>query len=151
MDPEHSSLAQTVMTQGIKITAFSSGSSFVLRYHDPYGATWTTDEIVLAAGDDSADVCPKIKSALMRLPNFALNSASLAILGHGDLVVEDGNLLPITRDPQNADKATVGAGVDNDDTNIVCLITFPSAPGTTGLQPLLECDSKPYTAQGSQP
>jgi len=148
---ESYSIPQRDMTQGLVLSG-GSAKSFFLRYHDPYGATWTTDKIDVLATDTSVQLCPKVESALLRLPNFALNSQSLAVLGHANLNVAGGNLLPITRDPQNIDKATVGTAVNNNGaTTIVCLITFPSGPGTTGLQPLLECDKTSYTAAGSQP
>lgn len=147
MDPENPTIAQTDMYQAIVMKP--GAGSIVLRYHDPFGATWSTSEIAITAGANAA-TCKAIELELLRMPNFALNSNHLVV--HGSISVSQGKAIAITRNPATSDTAKVAAVYDNDGTTWnVCIVNFPSAPGTSGLQPLLECDWNVYNQDGHQP
>jgi len=148
MDPTNPTVAQTEMYQAIIMN--KDNPKFVLKYHDPYGNTWTTHEIVGDTMANNAKTCASIELALLRLPNFALNSNHLIV--HGSISVTVGDALPIVRDPTTSDWVTVGTAVTADLANVaVCIVAFPAAPGTTGYQPLLECDPTVHNSAGHQP
>ncbi|ETV88589.1 hypothetical protein H257_00141 [Aphanomyces astaci] len=133
------------MQQGITIT-HSAVIKFVIRYADPYGNLWTTSEITSGLPTADATTCTNIETALRRIPNFALSSR---VLNSNEISVKPGGVGAYTRTGPTT--GTVAATVADITTATNCIVTFPAAPGTTGLQSLLEVDVTPYTAAGSQP
>ncbi|CAK4618736.1 hypothetical protein LEN26_002722 [Aphanomyces euteiches] len=130
------------MYQAIKIT-HAAAIKFIIKYADPYGNLWTTSEI--AAADPAADAatCANIQTALQRIPNMALSSR---ILNSNQITVTTGDINPYTRST-----STMGAAIADAAGATQCIIYFPAAPGTTGLQSLLQVDVTAYTTAGSQP
>ncbi|OQS07457.1 hypothetical protein THRCLA_00528 [Thraustotheca clavata] len=156
-DPVYTSVAQVDQYQAIILTG-ATASTFVLKYQDPDGNTWTTSAITSTAPSDATPAlvptaapltCTAIANALQMIPNLALYSTTLS--GEGQISVTPGTANPITRTPPNAPTGVLGTAVPNDLTHISCIVAFPAGPGTTGYQFPLICDTVAHTAAGSQP
>ncbi|OQR92784.1 hypothetical protein ACHHYP_03203 [Achlya hypogyna] len=146
-DPKFPAIPQSDMYQGIVLSAVSM--TFVLKYTDPYGNTWSTSAITSDTAGNSAVTCTRIQTALQRIPNLALYTTTLS--GEGQVTATLASVRPFVRTPINGPTGVVGATVANSATVSACVISFPAGPGTTGYQYPLQCDVTAHTMAGSQP
>ena len=133
-------------------------NNIFLTYYDVYGNAWTTDEIDIINNKGTPNygdlgetnvICDLIQTALRRLPNHALDGVTVA----------GQTTDPVAFTARVGDATTVGTGAaaaDNTPATAaawVCIVTFPSTPGTTGLQHLLGCTTRLTSDQsiGMQP
>lgn len=148
-DPLTGTTDQSDMKQVIQL-AGGDTSTFFLTYYDQYGNAWTTDEIAVASDPTSSGdhdtMCSNIQTALRRLPNHALDGVSVASTTATNAVYTYARTA-------GADATASGAGStsDNTDSAFRCIVSFPSEPGTTGLQHLLGCQRGNHAAAGMQP
>lgn len=142
---------QTEMMQLIQVTDDAATPAVAviegyLTYFDPYGNAYTTTAIKFDSADQ-AGTCARIQKALNRLPNNALNKATVGIVAAGTTL--------FTRDAPRAITSTGGVGAAVSTTapafTTQCVVKFKSEPGTSGYQHLLGCNVKVHSASGQQP
>lgn len=132
---------QSDMKQIIQLDSGAATDEFFLTYHDPYGESWTTMKIKA-----DGNICTNVQLALRRLPNRALDTVSVVSGSTG--------FYSFTRDAganvntEGTGTAALSSSVSNEK---VCIVTFPSTPGTTGQQHLLECTITGHSDAGTQP
>lgn len=139
---------QSSMTQ--VIDAGAADAKFALTYVDPYGHSFTTEEID-ATNDNTG--ATNIQDALRALPNHALDGIAVRY-------VANTNLNDVDRTTTSIKSASDGGIVDLSNTISanVFLVTFPSAdlsngygPGTSGHQNLMTCVKNTRTSDGFHP
>lgn len=134
---------QTEMVQAIVMTSSAATTPVVgyITYFDPYGSAFVTPAINFDPAAD-ATTCAAIQLALNRLPNNALNTAT---------VTAATSVYVFNRDSPTATTGTVVAPAADSTTTVMCLVTFKSEPGSTGLQNMLECNVMPHNTVGMLP
>ncbi|KAF0689623.1 Aste57867_18954 [Aphanomyces stellatus] len=137
------------MYQAIQF-AHTVAIQLIIRYIDPYGNTWSTTAITTDTPANDDNTCAAIQTALQRIPNHALSSR---ILNQNQITVTKGTTVnPFTRTMGSPTGAgTIGTPVPDTTSLTTCIVFFPTAPGTSGLQNLLVVDTTAYTTPGSQP
>jgi len=140
---------QAEMKQIIKTDCITT---MYLTYYDPYGESWTTAAINAVPGTaitnagDGATFCSRVQTALRRLPNRALDTVTVAYSSAEPFVLAR---------TAGSNVHTEGSGTTSSNGVIgnyyQCIVTFPSTPGTTGLQHSLGCTVTPHNVAGMQP
>jgi hypothetical protein len=124
--------------------------TFTLTYHDLYGGSYTTAPITIDTGGANeaaqlVNTATNVENALKALPMKALADVTVAAFTHDNTATNINyfvdkhrtELYPSVVSQGGVDCANAGVAAYVD----FCIkITFPSAPGTTGRQHLLECD-----------
>lgn len=135
--------SQVDMKQAIVLTTATAKG--YLTYFDPYGNAYTTDTIDLATAATSTGVtlneakCALIQTALRRLPNNVLNGVTLD---------EVANFNPFTRTSPTSDAGTIELTPTG---ALICVVEFPSGPGTSGYQNKLGCNFGSHGEKGMRP